>query len=131
MGTEQFGIDFINAMINGDEALMEALLDEGVIWYPPTSVAAVFHNQVSGRDKVIQFLTENPADFYEPGSRRADIINVAGNDKFVSVNFKFIATPKKGGTLNTCANFMFELSGEKIIKAWEVLDMAEWNNAVL
>ena len=47
------------------------------------------------------------------------------------MNFNFIAIPKKGGELNVCANFMFHFSGSKIVEAWEVLDMAEWNNAVL
>lgn len=131
MSSETITINFINAMLAGDEAVMQEMLDANVIWYPPTSVAAHFHGQVVGRGDVVKFLTENPAKFYEPGSRRAEIINTAGNDQYASVNFNFIASPKKGGTLSTCANFMFEFSGSKITRAWEVLDMAEWNSAVL
>ena len=131
MSSEEIAVDFVHSMLSGDVEKMELLLEESISWYPPTSVAAYFNGVVIGRREVIAFLTENPAMFYEPNSRKAEIINAVGNEQFASVNFKFIATPKKGGTLNTCANFMFEFSGKKIVKVWEVLDMAEWNSSVL
>ena len=122
---------FVEAMMSSDVETMTQLLGAEVLWYPPTSVANHFHGQVEGAESVISFLTENPEKFYEPGSRAAEVLHVVSEGDLVSLHFNFHAKPKIGGSLCTCANWMFELNSGKIIAVWEVLDVAEWSNAVL
>jgi len=122
---------FIEAMMSSDIEVMAESLDPHVIWYPPTSTASQFHAEIHGLESVISFLTDNPQKFYEPGGRSAEILHIVSENDLVSVHFNFHATPLIGSTLCTCANWMFQFSENNIVAVWEVLDVAEWNNAVL
>lgn len=122
---------FIEAMMASDTEAMRRCMAADIIWHPPTSVAQQFHDRVVGVSAVLSFLTENPEKFYEPGSRYAEVLHVVSENELVSIHFNFHATPRMGGKLCTCANWMFELRRGKIAEVWEVLDIAEWNNAVL
>ena len=122
---------FINAVMESDVQTMKWSLSADVVWHPPTSVAHQFLDKVQGVDAVISFLTENPEKYYERGSRYADVLHLVSENNLVSIHFNFHATPRIGGKLCTCSNWMFELSGGKITEVWEVLDVAEWNNSVL
>ena len=122
---------FVEAMMSSEVETMAQCLGLEVVWHPPTSVEQQFHSQVEGAESVISFLTENPEKFYETGSRTAEVLHVVSEGNLVSLHFNFHAKPRIGGTLCTCANWIFELNNKKIVQVWEVLDMAEWNNAVL
>ena len=122
---------FIEAMMASDTATMQTLLSAAVTWHPPDSVADHFGASIEGIDAVMAFLTENPQAYYEPGSRRAEFLHVIAEGDTVSAHFNFIARPKKGGTLNVGANWVFELSDRQITAVWEILDVAQWNSAVL
>ena len=130
MNSEEMARSFIDAMLTSDVEKMSSLLSEDIEWVVPSSTRRHMPNPI-GLQNVIEFLTINPDRFYEPNSRKADILNVVANETHVSVHFNFLATPKKGGELNTCANFMFKMENSKIIKVWEVLDLDEWKTAVL
>ncbi len=118
-------------MMASNIELMSTLLADNVIWHPPTSVAAQFGSEVHGLKSVIAFLTENPEKFYKAGTRRAEILHVVSENDQVSLHFNFHAKPQIGGDLCTCANWLFELKETRIIAVWEILDLAEWNSAVL
>ena len=122
---------FLDAMMTSDIDVMKQRLSMDVVWHPPTSVAHQFQQRVDSLEEVVSFRTENPEKFYEPTSRYAVVLHVVSEDDLVSVHFNFHATPRKGGKLCTCANWMFKLRHEKIVEVWEVLDIAQWNNAVL
>jgi ketosteroid isomerase-like protein len=130
MKTEEIATHFIQAMISSDIETMSKLLADDIEWVVPSSTRRHLENP-RGKESVIEFLTVNPENFYEAGSRKAEILNVVANSTHASVHFNFLAKPKKGGELNTCANFMFSIESSKIIKVWEVLDLDEWKNSVL
>ncbi len=121
----------MGALMSSDVPTMESLISDDIVWHPPTSFSRMSAERVAGRAPVIAFLTENPAQFYEVGSRSAEELNVVSEGDLVSFHFNFRATPKIGGELCTCANWMFRLAEGRIEEVWEVLDVAEWNNAVL
>jgi len=122
---------FVDAMMESNIQTMMGIISTDVVWHPPTSVAHQFHDKVEGAEAVIAFLTENPEKFYEPGSRYAEVLHVVSENDLVSLHFNFHATPKIGGKLTTCSNWMFRLGCGEIVEVWEVLDVAAWNNAVL
>ena len=122
---------FLSAMMSSDRDVMRACLNSAVVWHPPTSTEKQFGGEVQGVESVISFLTDNPEKFYEPGSRSAEILHVVSEHSLVSIHFNFHAKPKIGGKLCTCANWLFQLNDKKITEVWEVLDVAEWNHAVL
>ena len=130
MNTESIATSFIEAMMISDVETMSDLLSEDIHWVVPSSARRHMEDP-QGKKAVLEFLTSNPENFYEAGTRKAEILNVVANDTNVSVHFNFLAKPKKGGELDTCANFMFLIESSKITKVWEVLDMDEWKNSVL
>ena len=123
--------EFLSAMMSSDLNVMRDCLSSEIVWHPPTSTEKKFWGAVRGVESVISFLTENPEKFYEPGSRSAEIFHVVSERNLVSIHFNFHAKPKIGGELCACANWLFQLRDENITEVWEVLDMAEWNHAVL
>lgn len=123
--------DFLYALMSSDLGVMEDCLSSDVVWHPPTSTEKQFGGEVQGSEPVISFLTDNPEKFYQPGSRSAEILHVVSEHNLVSIHFNFHARPRIGGTLCTCANWLFQISDKKITEVWEVLDIAEWNHAVL
>ena len=118
-------------MMSSDLDVMAECLSSVIVWHPPTSTEKQFGGEVRGLEAVMSFLTENPENFYEPDSRSAEILHIVSEHDFVSIHFNFHAKPKIGGKLCTCANWLFQLSDDKITEVWEVLDVAEWNHAVL
>ena len=131
MSNSEIVKQFVDAMMQGDVESLTKHMSPNIVWHPPTSVADQFHAKVEGPEAVLSFLTENPEKFYEPGSRYAEVLHVVSENDLVSIHFNFHATPKIGGKLCTCSNWMFQLKDGKIVEVWEVLDVAEWKNAVL
>ena len=131
LSNREIAEQFLSAMMSSDLDVMADCLSSAVVWHPPTSTERQFGGEVRGLKSVMSFLTENPEKFYEPGSRSAEILHVVSEHDFVSIHFNFVAKPRIGGRLCTCANWLFQLSDDRITDVWEVLDMAEWNNAVL
>ncbi len=117
--------------MSSDLKVMRGCLSPEVVWHPPTSAEKRFGGEVRGLEAVMSFLTENPENFYEAGSRSAEILHLVSENDLVSIHFNFHATPKIGGKLCTCSNWLFQFGEGKITEVWEVLDAAEWNESVL
>lgn len=112
---------FLFDMIGERHARLASSLDESVIWHLP-----LFARQppMEGREAVLRFLAEAPAQFYQPGSMRLEPHEFAVDAGVASCLATIRATTKHGAPYENRYGFFARLRDGRLTEVWELLDSA-------
>ncbi len=117
---------FLEALVAGQVAAMEAQLTDDVVWNLAPSAGA---ERIEGRERMLEFLCSGLERCYRLPGRIEPLMSV-GSDREAMCLARLSFETVNGDRYENLYSFAARFRGDRICEAWELLDTASWARQV-